>query len=356
MKKKILLFLYTTIFLLLFCNTTFAQDRISTIKETVNKFTKSGDLNGVILVAEKGTLLFAQASGMASIAWGIPNDIDTKFRIYSMSKQFTALLIMQLVEKGKIDLNKSISSYLPYYRKDVGDKVTIHHLLTHTHGIEEGYNRLPPFLILEPTPQLIETYFSNKLEFEPGEKFRYSGLLGYMVLGAIIESVSGKPYREMLQNNILNPVGMKNTFYLDYRNIIEKRASDYFRLNGGFEYRIQAYSVNADGASCLVSTVEDLLLWDQALYTNKLLTEKNLKILLSPHVTEYAPHYYGYGWYISDLDIAGEKKRIYYHSGGGTCFILRSVSDQRTIISLNNLISNKLYEICLQILNQLASN
>jgi CubicO group peptidase (beta-lactamase class C family) len=170
MNRLIPFILYTSAILFLFYNTLLAQDRISAIKETVQKYTRSGDLNGLILVAEKGELLFAQSSGMANIAWGIPNDIDTKYRIYSMSKQFTSMLVMQLVEKGKIDLHKSISTYLPYYRKDVGEKVTVHHLLTHTHGIEEGYNRLPPFLIPDPTRQLVETYFSNKLDFQPGEK------------------------------------------------------------------------------------------------------------------------------------------------------------------------------------------
>jgi len=332
-----------------------AQDRIFTIKNVVKAYTESGDLHGVILIAEDGKLLFAQSSGMANIAWEIPNDIETRFRIYSMTKQFTAMLVMQYVEKGKIELDKPISTYLPYYRKDVGDIVTVHHLLTHTHGIEEGYDRLPSFLIFDPTRQLIEKYFSNKLDFEPGEKFKYSGLLGYILLGAIIESVSDSSYREVLQKNILNPLKMTNTHYLDYQTLIEKQASDYFRVSDGYVYRIQAYPINADGASCLVSTVEDLLLWDQALYTNKLLSDKYMKIYLSPHVTEYAPQYYGYGWYISDTEIAGEKIRIYYHSGGGTCFILRSVSDRYTIIILNNIISNKLYDISIELLNLMSS-
>jgi CubicO group peptidase (beta-lactamase class C family) len=354
--KNLKIFFLSVSFVLICYNLSISgQDRISEIKRAVNKYTESKDLHGVILVAEKGKMLFAQSSGMANMAWGIPNDIETRFRIYSMSKQFTAMLVMQLVEQGKIELEKSISAYLPYYRKDVGEKVTIHHLLTHTHGIEEGYDRLPPFLVVDPTRQLIEKYFSNKIDFEPGEEFKYSGLLGYIILGAIIESVSGDSYRHVLQKNILDPLNMKNTYYLDYRNIIDKRASDYFRIKDGFEYRIQAYPVNADGASCIVSTVEDLLLWDQALYTNKLLTDDYMKIYLSPHVTDYAPQYYGYGWYISDTEVAGEIQRIYYHSGGGTSFILRSPSDNRTVIVLNNLISNKLYELCLEILTHMGN-
>ena len=348
-------FVLIILFILLSFNPSFlAQDRISSIKELVKDYTRSGHLNGVILIAENGKLLFAQSSGLANIAWGIPNDIETKYRIYSMTKQFTALLVMQLVEAGKIDLHKPITTYLPYYRRDVGNKVTIHHLLTHTHGIEEGYNRLPPFLVLDPTQELIEKYFSNELDFQPGEKFRYSGLLGYIVLGAIIESVTGKSYRQVQQKNILDHLRMKNTFYLDYQKIIEKRASDYFRTSSSFEYRIQAYPVNADGATSLVTTVEDLLLWDQALYTDKLLSEKYINLLFTPHVKVDDHRYYGYGWYISDIDIGSKKKRIYYHSGGGTGLILRSTSDQQTIITLNNLISNKLYDISIEIITLLA--
>jgi CubicO group peptidase (beta-lactamase class C family) len=330
-----------------------ADDRISSSKELIKDYTKSGHLNGVILVAEKGKLLFAQSSGLANIAWNIPNNIETKYRIYSMTKQFTALLIMQFVESGKLDLEKPITTYLPYYRKDVGDRVTVHQLLTHTHGIEEGYERLPSFLMFDPTRQLIEKYFSNQFEFEPGEKFRYSGLLGYHILGAIIEVISDKPYRQVLHEKILDPLGMKNTHYLDYQTIIEKRASDYFRTRDGFVYRIQAYPVHADGATSIVSTVEDLLVWDQALYSNELLSSEYMNLIFSSHIKVDENRAYGYGWYISDIDLGVEKKRIFYHTGGGTGLILRSVSDQRTIISLNNLISNELYNISLEILDLL---
>ena len=331
----------------------FAQDKASKIDAIVTRYAESNDIHGTVLVAEKGTVLYSKAFGLANMEWNIPNQVDTKYRIYSMSKQFTALLIMQLVEAGKLDVAKPISEYLPYYRKDVGDRVTVHHLLTHTHGIAEHYERLPAFIITEPTRELIEKYFSNELDFQPGAEFRYSGLLGYILLGAIIESVTGEPYEKVLQEKILDPTGMKNTTYLDYHKLIENRAVDYTRTNQGIEHRIQAYPVHADGASCLVSTVGDLLLWDRVLYSNALISEPYRKELFTPQVTQHAPYYYGYGWYIADLDIRGETKRIFYHTGGGVCIIFRSVTDGHTVIMLNNLPSDKLYDIAIEILTEI---
>jgi len=288
--------------------------------------------------------------------WGIPNEVDTRYRIYSMSKQFTALLVMQLVEGGELDVHGPISDYLPYYRKDVGDQVTVHHLLTHTHGIAEHYERLPPFLATEPTQELVELYFNNELDFQPGTNFRYSGLLGYILLGAIIESVTGRAYEEVLQDRILDPAGMRNTTYLDYRKIIENRAADYQETDQGYEHRIQAYPVHADGASGLVSTVGDLLLWDQALYSNTLLSKPYQDELFTPQVTGHAPYYYGYGWYIADLDIGAANQRIFYHTGGGTGIIFRSITDGHTVIILGNLRSNRLFDIGVEILTGIQEN
>jgi CubicO group peptidase (beta-lactamase class C family) len=333
-----------------------AQDRALGIDRIVTRYAESGDIHGTVLVAERGIVLYSNAFGLANMEWDIPNEVDTRYRIYSMSKQFTALLVMQLVEAGELDVHKPISDYLPYYRKDVGDQVTVHHLLTHTHGIAEHYGQLPPFLVTEPTQELVERYFSNELDFQPGTSFRYSGLLGYILLGAIIESVTGQAYEEVLQARILDPAGMESTTYLDYRKLIRHRAADYVETDQGFEHRIQAYPIHADGASCLVSTVGDLLLWDQALYSHSLLSEPYQDELFTPHVTEYAPYYYGYGWYIADLDIGEENKRVFYHTGGGTSIIFRSVTDNHTVVILNNLRSAKLFDIGIEILASIQEN
>jgi CubicO group peptidase (beta-lactamase class C family) len=350
MKETRTLYFLVVFHVILLQGTSLAQDRYEKLDQRITHYAESGYLHGAVLVAEHGDVIYSKAFGVANMEWDIPNRTDTRFRIYSMSKQFTALLVMQLVEAGRIDLHQPITEYLPYYRKDVGGRVTVHHLLTHTHGIAEGYERLPPFLVTEPTRQLVINYFSNDLDFEPGSSFRYSGLLGYILLGAIIESVTGMPYEEVLQENILDPVGMKNTVYLDYRKIIKNRASDYTRSGDGFEHRIQAYPVHADGATSLISTTEDLLLWDQALYSDALLTDKYIEMIFSPHVTQNTPWYYGYGWHIADLVIAGEKRRIFYHTGGGTCIFFRYVSSHQTVVLLNNLRSDKLFDIGIEII------
>jgi len=160
----------------------------------------------------------------------------------------------------------------------------------------------------------------------------------------------------VLQEKILDPLGMENSVYLDYRSLIKNKASDYTRNGDNIEYRIQAYHLNAQGASCLVSTVNDLLLWDQALYTDTLLTDENKNLLFTPHVKQHAPYYYGYGWYLADIKIGGETKRIQYHTGGGTSIIFRSVSDRHTVIMLNNFRSNRLFEIGLKLLRAIQEN
>lgn len=333
----------------------FAQNKVLKIDNLVQEYVENGELHGAVLVAEDGSVIYKKAFGLANMEWDIPNQTDSRFRIYSMSKQFTAMLIMQLVEKGKIKLEESISKYLPYYQKDVGDKVTVHHLLTHTHGIAEGYDRLPPFLVSEPTRELVEKYFSNDLDFQPGSHFRYSGLLGYILLGAIIESVTGISYEEVLKANILDPLKMVNTTYLNYHKIIKNRADDYSRTDTGLEHRIQAYPVHADGASGIVSTVDDLFKWDQALYSDQLISKKYKEILFTPHVQSRVPAY-GYGWYIYDLDIGGKNKTIFFHTGGLSCIIFRSVEDRRTVILLNNIRSRRLFNIGIEMLKLLQNN
>lgn len=332
-----------------------AQNKVLKIDNLVQEYVENGELHGVVLVAEDGRVIYKKAFGLANMEWNIPNQTDSRFRIYSMSKQFTAMLIMQLVEKGKIDLVESISKYLPYYRKDVGDKVTVHHLLTHTHGIAEVYDRLPPFLVPDPTRELVEKYLSNDLDFQPGSQFRYSGLLGYILLGAIIESITGKSFEDVLQENILDPLKMVNTTYLNYHKIIKNRADDYSRTDTGFEHRIQAYPVHADGASGIVSTVDDLLLWDQALYSYQLISKKYKEYLFTPHVQTRTPAY-GYGWYIHNLDIGGENKKVIFHTGGSACIIFRSVEDRRTVILLNNIRSRGLFNIGIEMLKLLQND
>ena len=345
--------LIATLNIVVIQNSGFTQDKSEKIDELVCLYAEYGYFNGAVLVAEKGNIIYKEAFGHANMEWDIPNTVDTKFRIYSMTKQFTAMLVMQLVEDGKIKLEHTISKYLPYYRKDIGNSVTIHQLLTHTHGITEPSDDMLPIIISEPIEEAIKTYFSQDQEFQPGSEFNYSGLGGYVTIGTILEKVTGKTYESLLKERILEPLNMKNTFYLNYHSIIKNRASDYRNMYKGMIHRIQPYPVHANGASSIISTVDDLFLWDHALYSEKLISRKYRDFLFRPHaIPESRSYQYGYGWYIEDYNIGGQKKRIILHTGGSVCIIFRDVENFNTVILLKNVRSIiKRDEICVNIMN-----
>src|ERR1043165_6897021 len=182
--RKLLAFLVIT---LITVSTAIAQDKVQKIDELLKMYFYYGQLNGSVLVAEQGKVIYKKGFGMANMEWEIPNQPDTKFRVGSVTKQFTATLILQLVEEGKIKLDGKLSDYLPDYRKDTGDKVTIHQLLNHTSGIP-SYTGLPGFIRdVSRNPytvdEFVKKFASNDLEFEPGSKFSYNNS-GYFLLGA----------------------------------------------------------------------------------------------------------------------------------------------------------------------------
>src|SRR5215213_1943830 len=231
------LFLYIALIIFTSQHAALAQDKAAKIQEVLALAHKYGQFNGSALVAENGKVIYKGAFGMANMEWGILNTPDTRFRLGSITKQFTSMLILQLVEQGKIKLDGKLSDYLLDYRKDTGDKVTIHHLLTHTSGIP-SYTGLPNFFAdVSRNPykvaDFVKKYASGDLEFEPGAKFSYNNS-GYFLLGAIIERVTGKPYEQVLKENIFDPAGMKYTGYDHHDMIIPKRASGYARTADGY--------------------------------------------------------------------------------------------------------------------------
>lgn len=320
-----------------------AQDKAAKIDEFVKLYHNTGQFNGTVLVAEKGKVIFKKGYGLANIEWNIPNKPDTKFRIGSITKQFTSMLVLQLVEKGKIDLKGKMTDYLPYYRKDIGDKVTIHQLLTHTSGIpsytrntkrlEEAHR--DPY----PVDEFIKKYCSDDLEFEPGSKFAYNNS-GYFILGAIIEAVTGKPYKDVLKEKILDPVEMRNTGYDHPTPIIKDRAAGYLITFDGYENARYLNMSLPYAAGALYSTVEDLYLWDQVLYTEKLLPKKMKELMFKPHVSAMGGSY-GYGWTVSKRSLPKSKEKLTSISHGGgingfNTLIERLVDDRHLIVLFNN--------------------
>jgi CubicO group peptidase (beta-lactamase class C family) len=317
----------------------FAQDKPQKIDQLLLKYYEYGQLNGSALVAENGKVIYKKGFGLANMEWDIPNATDTKFRLASISKQFTAMLILQLVEEGKIKLESKLSDYLPYYRKDTGEKVTIHHLLTHTSGIP-SYTNVPGYWqknIRDPytVDELIKQHCSGDFEFEPDAQFKYNNS-GYVILGAIIEHVTGKLYEEVLKEKIFNPLGMKNSGYDHNSAVLAKRAAGYGKNLTGYRNAAYIDMSQPHAAGALYSTVEDMYLWDQALYTNQLLSKKYRDIMFTPYKNNY-----GYGWGINKVSSAPGKDSLLVidHNGGINGFntrIMRLVDDKHLIVILCN--------------------
>lgn len=321
----------------------FSQDKASKIDELMKVFHDYGQFNGTVLVAEEGKVIFKKGYGLANMEWNIPNKPDTKFRLGSITKQFTSMLILQLVQDGKIDLDGKLSDYLSYYRKDTGDSVTVHHLLTHTSGIP-SYTDLPRFIediSRDPYPvdEFIKTYCSGDLEFEPGSKFVYNNS-GYFLLGAIIEEVTGQIYEDILREKILDPVGMKNTGYDHHDTLIPNRAAGYEKRVGEYVNSPYLDMSQPYAAGSLYSTVEDLYLWDQVLYTDKLLSNELKELMFKPHISA-GGMYYAYGWMVGEKSFPKSKDKVkrIAHGGGINGFntlIDRLVEDRDLVVLLNN--------------------
>jgi CubicO group peptidase (beta-lactamase class C family) len=334
--KKLFAFLFI---ILMTASSAMAQDTAQKIDELLKNYYDYGQFNGSVLVADKGKVVYAKGFGMANMEWAIPNQPDTKFRIGSVTKQFTAALILQLVEEGKLKLDGKLGDYLPDYRKDTGGKITIHQLLNHTSGIP-SYTGQPDFFAnVSRNPykpaDFVKKHASGELEFEPGTKFSYNNS-GYFLLGAIVEKVTGKSYEAVLKERIFEPLGMKNSGYDNHAPILQKRANGYQKTPEGYINAAYLDMSLPYAAGSLYSTVEDLYKWDQALYENKILSADSKTKMFTPGLSNY-----GYGFGISDRPIGktDQKTKVIQHSGGINGFnslLTRLVDKQQTIILLDN--------------------
>jgi CubicO group peptidase (beta-lactamase class C family) len=325
--------------LLAFQGSVTAQDKAAKIDEVMTTANKYRLFNGSVLVAENGKVIYKKGLGLANMEWNIPNMPDTRFRLGSITKQFTATLILQLVEQGKVKLDGKVSDYLPAYRKDIGEKVTIHQLLNHTSGIP-SYTGLPGFFNdVSRNPytvdEFVKKYASNNLEFEPGSKFSYNNS-GYFLLGAIIEKVTGQTYEQTLKEKILDPLGMKNTGYDHYGTLIQKRASGYQKTPDGYVNAAYLDMSLPYAAGAMFSTVEDLYLWDQALYTERLISAASKDLMFKPNLSDYA-----YGWVITKAKLGAGNESVakITHGGGINGFntvIVRFPSQKHLIVMLDN--------------------
>ena len=321
----------------------FAQPVAAKLDALVSHYAANGDFMGTALVAQRGTVLLKKGYGFANIEWGIPNAPDTKFRLGSITKQFTSMLIMQLVEQGKLRLDGTISDYLPDYPKDEGTRVKIHQLLTHTSGIP-SYTGMPIFaeILRDPySPKDFMKFFADSaFEFEPGSRYRYNNS-GYFLLGVIIEEITGKPYAPVVKERIFDQLGMTSSGYDMPGPIIPKRAAGYEWGIDGFVNAAYLDMTLPYAAGSLYSTVEDLYVWDRALYTEKLLPARFRDRLFVPAVQNPGGGSYAYGWGVSRrlFGPSGDSVTVVQHGGGINGFntiIVRLPQEEILVVLLNN--------------------
>jgi CubicO group peptidase (beta-lactamase class C family) len=308
------------------------RGKVMAIDKLLTRCHRDGLVNGVALVAEKGKVIYRKAFGTANVEWDIPNAVDTRFSLFSLSKQFTAMLALMMVEEGRLKLDGTILEYLPYFRKDTGGCITVHHLLCHTHGIPYvSYNKLPYRNKLSKE-DFFKEYYSGDLEFEPGKGFKYSD--GFDILAAIVEVVSGKPFEALMQERIFGPLGMNDSGFYHVSRNIRKHATDY---GDSLEVKGEAlYELPLNGSSALYSTVDDLFEWHRALAGNKLLSKPVQDMMFRVQADFGRP--YGYGYDIAEMDFGGRKKKIVFHEGSGSAIIFRSLEDGNLVILLNNIL------------------
>ncbi|MGH8125301.1 MAG: serine hydrolase domain-containing protein, partial [Rhodanobacteraceae bacterium] len=303
---------------------------------------------GSILVARDGRVIVAKGYGMANVERKIPNTPDTEFRIGSNTKQFTSMAIMMLQADGKLDVHDPVCKYVPDCPKD-WQPITIHNLLTHTSGIP-NFTDFPSYMkvrdeTVTPT-QLLALFKDKPLDFKPGAKFKYSNS-GYVVLGYIIEKVSGESYAHFLQQHIFRPLGLQDSGYDSNHPTAKNHAKGYNGYVAGKYPPASFVDMSVPfSAGALYSTVRDLYTWDRALASVKLLPEALHKQMLAPQIPvgDSGKAFYGYGWFVS----TGFGHREYSHEGGiaGFTSVNSWFPDQHAyVIVLDNVSSPEVSDI-----------
>lgn len=283
-------FVYASLSMMLVCASpaSHAQD-IARLDQIVRSYVDDRNFTGTVLVARDDKVLLNKGYGHANREWGIPNGPDTKFRIASITKQFTAAAVLVLAERGKLKIDDKISAYIPDSPAAWKD-VTVFHLLTHTSGIPDltRFENFPEIQAIPTTAaKSIASFRNEPLEFTPGERFSYSSS-GYILLGFLIEQVSGQSYDRFLQDAIFTPLGMKDSGYDRNAAVLARRASGYTVTKEGVENAEYVDMSLPYAAGALYSTTQDLLRWQRALYGGKLLSSQSLKTMTTVYKDENA--------------------------------------------------------------------
>ncbi|MBE0645945.1 MAG: serine hydrolase [Bacteroidetes bacterium] len=322
----------------LFSCTIHAQEMETRLDQTLAALHKARVFNGAVLVAKGNDIILRKGYGTANMEWNVPVTPETRFRIGSVTKQFTASIILKLMEEGKIDLQAKLRNYIPEYPSSQADDVTIHMLLNHTSGIP-SYTSLPGFMerntrLPYPPDSMFAVFAHLPYDFEPGSRWQYNNS-GYFILGSVIEHVTGKPYDEVLREFLLQPLVMNGSGYEHNEDVIPQFAGGYVRIPGGYQRAAWLDATVPYAAGMMYSTVDDLYHWTRALHAGQVFAnQKTFEMMTTPYMQNY-----GYGLMIHTVK-AGEKDvRVVEHGGG--IFGFRAAlwylpEEEYTIVVLDN--------------------
>jgi CubicO group peptidase (beta-lactamase class C family) len=330
------------------------------LESYIQSYTGEHQFNGTVLVQKDSTILYHKSFGLADRRFDIPVTNETVYKVASITKAFTSVLILQLYDNRRLELNKTIDYYLPDYKGEGGSKVTIHQLLNHTSGMRQidtissldnafeyglGYLQKP-----STSDHLFHLFEQDSLVNEPGEKWDYNNY-EYIILGKIIEKLYNKTYEEILKEKILNPLKMKNSGLIRQENIIKNLASSYFTGNDPkiLINDIPVYIENWYAAGAMYSSPEDLLKFSNALFNLKLINKETLNLMLTPGLEEY-----GYGVWVRGN---GTDKRMerYGRIMGANAVWMEFLDKKITIIILSNTNLTNLGEFALGIQENLVT-
>ena len=329
----------------------FALGQTKDFLKILTTYNAEKNFNGAAIVATNGQIDFIGGIGIANRQTATPITPQSKFKIASITKTFTAVLIMKLYEQGQLDLTATIGKYLPDYVGEAKNKTTIHNLLTYSSGIPncEGGKDMEVYQKPRGIDDFIAKYCSGKLESEPGKQFSYNNG-DYILLGRIIEKITGKTFNQYLKETILTPLKMNNTEMLFSKNIVNGLVNAYvYNDSMKIFYNEDPYFIeNFYAAGAMYSTVEDLLSFDKALFSYKLLKKESVELMLKPN-KQLGDVGLGF-WY---TDGYGDIDTPYVYRPGGilgsTTNWIHVLNNNRTIIVFSNTDATNLFELSQQL-------
>ena len=328
------------IFCILLVHTLFAQTKKEKLWAIMKTYHHYNMFDGAVLVAENGKIIYKDAYGLANREWNIPNTIDTKFMIGSISKPITATLMLILVQKGLVSLDKTIEDYVPEFKNKPAAKVTIKQLLSHTSGIP-NYDIIKDFFPKVSRQSYsreayLKIFSDSALAFVPGTRYMYSSW-GYFTLGYIIEKVTGKSYEQAMKDEIFSKIKMQNSGSYLHTQIVPKRASGYDYGFGSFVSADFRDQTNTMGTGDIYTTVEDLYKFHMAIANCTLLNKELTNEMFTPGIR---PARYGYGWFNQNFRYTTtDSITANYHLGsteGFIAFMIRIPATNSMVLILCN--------------------